>query len=133
MPVFKPERKPIYLAENAPSDGPSTWLALERAEPVRRPQVADVYGPLALFRVRYGYNITHVPTGLRIFNVIGNKALAIRVLDTLLEHETEWRDGGPFTFGKLPDHWSGQTLHELTKKAAEVMFGPDLFKPRKQA
>lgn len=123
MPVFKPIRQMIDLAENPPSDETVSWL-WSKPDPIRRPQLADVYGPFAVFRIKYGYNITHVPTGLRVLNVIGNKALAIQVLDRLLEHETEWTDGGPFTFGTLPDHWSGRTLHELTCRACEVMFGP---------
>lgn len=115
MPVFKPVRELIDLA---------VCPSIDTHSPIRRPQLADVYGPLAVFKIQHGFNITHIPTGLRIFNVIGKKALALAVLDRLLEHETAWSDGGPFTFGTLPDHWSGRTLHELTCRGAEVMFGP---------
>lgn len=57
---------------------------------------AYIYSGLALFRIQYGWNITHVNSGIRLMEVIGNKSLALSLLSTLLSNYPYWSSFGSY-------------------------------------
>lgn len=76
---------------------------------------AEVHGLLAIFKIQYGWNITHVDSGIRVLNVIGNKELCLRVL-TVLE-QADWSGG---SWGENP---RSDSIRQAMAKVAEILYG----------
>lgn len=86
---------------------------------VPQDQEAEVIGEFAIWRIKYGWNLTHVRTGLRLFKVYGSKAKVLRVIK-MLQEDADWAHG---EFGKQV--WTkgheGEWLR-ATKRAAEFLY-----------
>lgn len=86
----------------------------------RKAQQVELYGPyLALFKVQYGWNISHVNTGRRIIEFVGVKSLALEVLEIL--NEADWNFGEfgqQFLLKDMPE-----SVAEACKQASRKIYG----------
>lgn len=85
---------------------------------VAQDQEAEVHGEFAIWRIKYGWNLTHVRTGLRLFKVYGNKAKALRTLEILTE-AADWAHG---EFGKQAWSKDEGEWFKAVKRAAEFLY-----------
>jgi len=81
---------------------------------------AYLAGGLAMRQQQYGWMILHANSGYKLLDVVGNKDLAVRVLEALLENHTRWEE-----WGFEPDPVAPPEARRAVQIAARVMF-PDL-------
>jgi len=86
---------------------------------------AEIHGGhFALFKVKYGWNITHIASGLSIYRqVIGRKSVALGAIDILLT--ADWASAGG-SFGRPPD-FSREDIKRVIRETNRFLYGTSSY------